>query len=160
MQIHLIWAQEKDGGIGIKGKLPWSIPQDLQNFKNITLNSTILMGRKTWESLPFKPLPKRRNIVLSRKKYINSECYKSAKECIDNLKEEKIEKLFVIGGSNLYKRFITIADELHITHVDENTENIDTYFPQTIEEIEQNFKKVNQYQLSKNAIYSNWNRIK
>ena len=64
MEIHIIWAQEKNGGIGKNGKLPWNIPEDLQNFKKITLGSTILMGRKTWDSLPFKPLPDRRNIIL------------------------------------------------------------------------------------------------
>ena len=66
MEIHLIWAQDYDGGIGKNGQLPWYIPEDLKNFKKITLDSTIIMGRKTWDSLPFKPLPNRRNIVISR----------------------------------------------------------------------------------------------
>ena len=60
MEIHLIWAQENNGGIGKNGQLPWHIPEDLKNFKKLTLNSTIVMGRKTWESLPFKPLPKKK----------------------------------------------------------------------------------------------------
>ena len=77
MKIHLIWAQEINGGIGKNGKLPWHISEDLQNFKKLTLESTILMGRKTWESLPIKPLPKRRNIVLSSKKVADVECYTS-----------------------------------------------------------------------------------
>ena len=67
MEIHLIWAQDKNGGIGKDGKLPWHISEDLINFKKITSNNTIIMGRKTWESLPKKPLPNRRNIVLSSK---------------------------------------------------------------------------------------------
>ena len=65
MQIHLIWAQDQNGGIGKNGNLPWHIPEDLKNFKKITFGSTIVMGRKTWDSLPIKPLPKRRNIILS-----------------------------------------------------------------------------------------------
>ena len=65
MKIHLIWAQEKDGGIGINNDLPWHLSEDLKNFKKLTLSKPIIMGRKTWESLPFKPLPKRRNVVLS-----------------------------------------------------------------------------------------------
>ena len=77
MKIHLIWAQDKNGGIGYKGQLPWHIPEDLQNFKKLTLNSTILMGRKTWESLPIKPLPRRRSIVLTPKKNLEVESYQS-----------------------------------------------------------------------------------
>ena len=66
MDIHLIWAQDENGGIGQNGKLPWHISEDLKNFKSLTLNSTIIMGRKTWDSLPIKPLPNRKNIILSR----------------------------------------------------------------------------------------------
>ena len=68
MDIHLIWAQDENGGIGQDGKLPWHISEDLKNFKALTLNSTIIMGRKTWDSLPIKPLPNRKNIILSRTK--------------------------------------------------------------------------------------------
>ena len=63
MEIHLIWAQDFEGGIGIDGKLPWHISEDLKNFKQLTLDTKIVMGRKTWESLPIKPLPQRKNIV-------------------------------------------------------------------------------------------------
>ena len=72
MEIHLIWAQDKNGGIGKNGKLPWHVSEDLQNFKKIILNTHIVMGRKTWDSLPKKPLPKRNNIVLSSKKQCNN----------------------------------------------------------------------------------------
>ena len=65
MDIELIWAQDQQGGIGKNRKLPWHISEDLQNFKKITSGYPIVMGRKTWESLPFKPLPNRHNIVLS-----------------------------------------------------------------------------------------------
>ena len=65
MKIHLIWAQDENGGIGKDGNLPWHISEDLKNFKRLTSSFTILMGRNTWESLPVRPLPKRRNIVLS-----------------------------------------------------------------------------------------------
>ena len=83
MKIHLIWAQEHDGGIGKNGRLPWHIPEDLKNFKKITLNSTIVMGRKTWDSLPFKPLPKRKNIVFSRNKIDGIDTYDNIDKCID-----------------------------------------------------------------------------
>ena len=65
MEIHLIWAQDLNGGIGKDGKLPWHISEDLKNFKKITSNHPVIMGRKTWDSLPIKPLPNRRNIILS-----------------------------------------------------------------------------------------------
>jgi len=70
MKFHLIWAQDENGAIGKNGDLPWHIPEDLKNFKKLTLNKPIIMGRKTWDSLKFKPLPKRRNIVLSSQKEI------------------------------------------------------------------------------------------
>ena len=84
MIIHLIWAQEKDGGIGINNSLPWHISEDLKNFKKITLNKPIIMGRKTWDSLPFKPLPHRRNIVLSSLSMNEVECYTNLENCLES----------------------------------------------------------------------------
>ena len=101
--IDMIWAQDESGGIGKNGKLPWNISEDLQNFKKITLGHPIIMGRKTWESLPFKPLPKRRNIVLSSQKVDNIETYNSIDKCLSTLCSEDIEKIFVIGGRSIYK---------------------------------------------------------
>ena len=158
MKIHLIWAQEMNGGIGKDGMLPWHISEDLQNFKKLTLDSTILMGRKTWESLPIRPLPKRRNIVLSSKKVSDIECYTSTEECIEKLVDDGTEKLFVIGGSTVYRNFIHRADELHITYMDEITEGIDTYFPVTMLKIKKEFKKINEIELSKKVIYTQWVR--
>ena len=156
MQIHLIWAQDENGGIGKDGVLPWYISEDLQNFKTLTLGSTILMGRNTWESLPVKPLPERRNIVLSSKTLSDVECYTSIEECIVALDSDGIEKLFVIGGSTVYQNFIHQTDELHITLVDEMTEGIDTYFPVTILKIQQKFEKIEERVLTDNAVYSHW----
>ena len=156
MKIHLIWAQDNNGGIGKKGKLPWHIPEDLKNFKKLTSGSTILMGRNTWESLPARPLPHRRNIVLSSKKVTDVECYTSIEECIKKLNNEGINKLFVIGGSTVYRNFINRADELHITDVDEMTQGIDTYFPATMLKIKNEFEKINETKLSNKAIYTQW----
>ena len=156
MKIHLIWAQEINGGIGKDGKLPWHISEDLQNFKKLTHDSTIVMGRKTWESLPIRPLPERRNIVLSSKEVANTECYTSVEECVDTLDGGNIQKLFVIGGSTIYLNFIHRADELHITQVNEMTQGIDTYFPVTMLKIKKQFEKINETELSKKAIYTQW----
>ena len=160
MKIHLIWAQDKNGGIGYKGQLPWHIPEDLQNFKKLTLNSTILMGRKTWESLPIKPLPKRRNIVLTRKKNLEVESYQSIDECLTKLTNDNTDELFIIGGSTIYNSFIDKAEQLHITLVDEKTKHIDTIFPLNIDQLEKKFEKIKENKLTKNVTYSNWCKIK
>ncbi len=156
MKIHLIWAQDKNGGIGKDGNLPWHISEDLKNFKKLTSGSAILMGRNTWESLPIRPLPERRNIVLSRKVLSDVECYTSLEECIETLDGDGTEKLFVIGGSTVYRNFIHRADELHITQVNEMTQGIDTYFPVKMLKIKNEFEKINEIELSKKAIYTQW----
>ena len=117
MEIHLIWAQDKMGGIGKNGKLPWHITEDLQNFKKVTLNQTVIMGRKTWDSLPIKPLPNRHNIVISRSLQKNVTTYQSYNECIKQLNKNNIEKAFIIGGRSLYKLFFDNAKYLHITNI-------------------------------------------
>ena len=156
MKIHLIWAQDQNGGIGKEGKLPWNISEDLKNFKKLTLNSTILMGRHTWESLPIKPLPNRKNIVLSSQNMPEVESYSSVKECVEKLDAQGTSTLFVIGGSKVYQKFIHRADELHITFVDINTVGIDTYFPVTLLKIKEEFKKISELELGDDATYSHW----
>ena len=88
MNIELIWAQDEQGGIGKNGKLPWQISEDLKNFKKITSGFPVIMGRKTWNSLPFKPLPNRRNIVLSSSMVKGVETYESIQNCINKLENE------------------------------------------------------------------------
>ena len=101
MDIHLIWAQDKNGSIGINGDLPWHIPQDLKNFKKITLNQVIVMGRKTWDSLKLKPLPKRRNIVLtSQHKIQDVDVFNNVNELLKSLIDSKEKQIFIIGGAH------------------------------------------------------------
>ena len=159
MQIHLIWAQDKNSGIGKNGKLPWHISEDLKNFKKLTSGSTILMGRNTWKSLPVRPLPQRRNIVLSSKEFPDVECYPSVDKCIKALDNDGTGKLFVIGGSTVYRNFIHLADELHITQVNEMTHGIDTYFPVTMQKIQQEFEQIEEWNLSDNSVYSHWVKL-
>ena len=156
MKIHLIWAQDQKGGIGKNSKLPWHIPEDLKNFNKLTLNATIIMGRKTWASLPIKPLPGRRNIVLSSNSIADVESYNSAEKCIEILYTDDVRKIFVIGGVQIYRHFIHLSDELHITFVDEETDGIDTYFPVSILTIKNEFNKVEEYALGKKALYTHW----
>ena len=159
MQIHLIWAQDKNGGIGENGQLPWHISEDLKKFKEITLNSTVIMGRKTWESLPIKPLPNRDNIILSSKKQSDGITAMSLEDCMMILKRMKVNKIFVIGGRSIYKLFYNLADVLHITFIDIQNENIDEYFPLTIDDIKNNFKQTDKQILNSNATYTYWEKL-
>ena len=156
MEIHLIWAQEYNGGIGKNGALPWHIAEDLKNFKKITLHYPIVMGRKTWESLPVKPLPNRRNIVLSSKPITNIEVYHNIESCIQKLTDETISKIFIIGGSSIYKLFFDYATHLHITIVDIKSKNLDTFFPIDFNIIKQKFLEHTTYKISNIANYSLW----
>jgi len=158
MEIHLIWAQDNNKGIGANGKLPWHVPEDLQNFKKITTNSTIVMGRKTWDSLPIKPLPNRRNIVLSQKIQKNVETFSSGKSCIKKLKLEKTEKIFIIGGRSIYNLFYNQAHFLHITKIHLLNLNINEYFPIDMLDIKQKFFKMNEKKLSPQATYTLWGK--
>ena len=156
MEIHLIWAQDFQGGIGKNGKLPWHISEDLKNFKKITLNSTIIMGRKTWDSLPIKPLPQRRNIVLSSQENNNIETYHTYNECIDSLK--KLDKIFIIGGRSIYKLFFKKATALHITYINIIEPGIDEFFPIDTETIKKQFQKISEKILNDNATYTCWRK--
>lgn len=120
--------------IGANGDLPWGkIPKDMKHFRDITIGHPVVMGRKTWESLPeeYKPLPGRENIVLTR----NASSVKTSKgpviifENIDSILEiAKVEDVFVIGGAEIYRLFIPYAESLHVTFVHGEFEG-DAYFP-------------------------------
>ncbi|MDB4859475.1 dihydrofolate reductase [Candidatus Marinimicrobia bacterium] len=158
IEIHLIWAQDESGGIGIEGKLPWHVRSDLKNFKKITLNSVIIMGRKTWDSLPVKPLPKRTNIVLSRTMKSEFNTFASYDECLKSLKSNNIKKVFIIGGRSVYKLFFNEAHYLHITHININKNGINEFFPISFNEIKNNFSQTSKTKLSSEATYSQWKR--
>lgn len=123
----LIAAHDPNLVIGNNGKLPWRYPEDLKHFKKHTLGNVIIMGRGVFEELGEKPLPGRRNIVLSRtKKYGNVESYISLKEALINIESEEV---FIIGGGVLYKETLPTADRLIITQIKKEYEG-DTYFPE------------------------------
>ena len=159
MKIHLIWAQDKNGGIGEDGKLPWYVSEDLKHFKQLTLNSTIIMGRKTWDSLPTRPLPKRNNIVLSSTNQLDATTYHSLEECLNALKDQPIENIFIIGGRSIYQLFFHLADYLHISFINIKNDNINEFFPFDIITIKHQFKQIDEKNLSKNAIYTYWEKL-
>lgn len=131
MSISLIAAFSQNHCIGKNNKLPWNIPEDLAHFKAITKGNVVIMGRKTWESLPniFRPLPDRKNVVISRqldyKVPQNVECFSSLSLALEKFKNEK---LFIIGGEQLFKEGLDLADTLFITHVHRVVEG-DAFFP-------------------------------
>lgn len=126
--ISIIVAMTKDGLIGKDGDLPWYLPEDFKHFKKTTQNGTVIMGRKTYESIG-KPLPNRNNIVLTRSKKEIKGCdvAHTFKQAIE-LSKRYDGKTFIIGGGNVYKQGLGVADELIITWVKKNYEG-DTYFP-------------------------------
>lgn len=141
MKIKLIAAIGKNNELGNKGGLPlWNLKTDMERFKNLTSGKTVVMGRKTFEGFPekFRPLPNRRNIVLTRDQSWSApgaEVFSSFQDIIPLLckeGQEEVEQVWVIGGGEIYKQLIDKADELHITHVDANFD-ADTFFP-TIDE--------------------------
>ncbi|MDE6291493.1 MAG: dihydrofolate reductase [Muribaculaceae bacterium] len=117
--------------LGSQGDLVWHISADLKNFKNLTMGHPVIMGRKTWESLPKRPLPGRLNIVVSHSLWNleGSVCVQSPEEALEASLEEEMP--FVMGGAQIYETFLPMADELYITRVDSMPEKkIDCWFPE------------------------------
>jgi len=123
--VAIIAALAPNRGIGKDGKLPWHIPADLRRFKKLTMGHTILMGRKTWQSLGTS-LPGRRTVVISRTPVPGVETYGSIEKALASLQGE--ERIFVIGGGEIYAQLIDRADELYLTMVDREVD-ADTFFP-------------------------------
>jgi len=136
--ISIIVAVSEDWGIGKDNELLWHISEDLKRFKRLTTGKTVVMGKKTWESLPRRPLPGRKNIVLTdnTKEFIENAvtCY-SIEDALSKCSGD--EEIFIIGGGSIYRQFMPIADRLYITHVHKKA-TADIYFP----EIDLNIWKV------------------
>lgn len=130
MKISLIVAVAEDRAIGDKGNLLWHLSSDLKRFKAITTGHTIIMGRKTYDSLPNGALPNRRNIIISRqlKSLKDAEVYSDIDEALKATSDEDI--VYIIGGGEIYKKTFPRADELHITIVHKSYPEADTRFPE------------------------------
>lgn len=129
MKISLIAALDKNNIIGNKGEIPWSFKEDFKYFKEKTLNSPVIMGRKTYESIG-KPLPHRINMVLS-----SDETYKPHEDVLVVSSPKKAlslcigsDEVFICGGSKIYEEFMPLADNMYLTHIDGQFEG-DIYFP-------------------------------
>jgi dihydrofolate reductase len=128
VNIQLIWAQARGGVIGADGALPWHLPEDMALFRRLTTGSTVVMGRRTWESLPerFRPLPGRTNVVLTSDPVWSADGAFRAGSVPDVLSEH--EELWVIGGGAVYTAFLPHADRLVVTEVDLQVDG-DTWAP-------------------------------
>lgn len=127
--ISIIAAIAENGAIGLDGKLLYWLPADLRRFKALTTGHTIIMGRKTFESLPKGALPNRRNVVLSRSKqdFPGAETYASLTEALASCSAD--EDIYIIGGASVYAEALPLADRLCLTEVHDTPKAADAFFP-------------------------------
>jgi dihydrofolate reductase len=137
--VGVIWAQSEGGIIGNEGAMPWHLPEDLAHFKALTLGNPVIMGRKTWESLPqrFRPLPGRRNIVVTRQTQWGDDGAKVAHSVDAAIElatasdepDEPDETVWVIGGAEIYSQALGCAQRLEVTEIREHFDG-DTHAPE------------------------------
>ena len=139
--ITMIAAVAQNGAIGYKNKLIYWLPNDLKRFKQLTTGHTILMGRRTFESLPKGALPNRRNCVLTRSQRAlpGCECFRTWDEFIATSMPD--EEIYIIGGASLYKNLLDKVDRLCLTEIDDTPTNADTFFPDYKEEWEEAWRE-------------------
>lgn len=129
--IHIIVAIDRDGAIGRGGDLLYHISDDLRRFKALTMGNTIVMGRRTFDSLPRGPLPGRRNIVVSRREGLSidgAEVYADLDSALAAAADGPGDT-FIIGGAEIYRQTLDRADRLHLTLIEASTPGADTFFP-------------------------------
>ena len=137
--IAAIVAIDNNWGIGYDGELLERIPEDMEYFRELTENNIVIMGRKTWDSLPKKPLQGRSNIILSRTLQRDSWIYDSEAHYIQFISKATKNELesfrksstqfFVIGGGQIYEQLLPYCDTVYLTHIGKDHKNVDTYFP-------------------------------
>ncbi len=137
MIVSLIAAVDSKNGIGLNGIMPWGhIKEDMQFFRSTTTGYAVVMGRITFESLGCKPLPNRKNIVISSNinnelsdKYDNLFYEKSFEDTISKLLLERHNQIFIIGGESIYRKALDYADIIYLTHIDKDY-SCDRFFPE------------------------------
>lgn len=156
MKVILVVAHGKNFEIGKDNKLLWHIPEDLKQFKSKTLGKTILMGRKTFESIG-RPLPGRTTVVITSNKnwsYPGVATFPSVTSALSSLQKKETNEVLVVGGGLIYKETISLAHELWVTEIDYEGE-ADTYFPH----YQNLFEKKEELFLSPRAVFSIWQRL-
>ncbi len=132
MNISIIVAIAENRAIGFENKLLYWLPNDLKRFKALTTGHTIIMGRKTFESLPKGALPNRRNIVLSRQdiEFTGAERFSSLQSALEQCKDN--EEVYIIGGASVYQEALPLADKLCVTHIEDTPSQADAFFPEIV----------------------------
>ena len=131
MPLHLILARATNGVIGHQNQIPWQLPEDMAHFRQLTMGHPVIMGRKTWDSIPprFRPLPGRTNIVVTRQPDWHETGAMSAPNLREALQKcEKSAQIWVIGGAQIYAEAQSLAHDAHITEIDKAFEG-DAYAP-------------------------------
>ena len=127
--LSLVVARARNNAIGKAGDIPWHAPEDLAAFQRETTGGALIMGRRTWESLPFRPLKNRLNIVVTRDAGLWETTAPSPEAAIDIAKAAGHTRLYGIGGETIYRALLPHADRLLITEVDLTVESADAFFP-------------------------------
>ena len=128
--LTLIAARARNSAIGKGNEIPWHAPEDLRMFQRETLGGALIMGRKTWESLPVKPLKNRLNCVVTRDASLTEHTFTSVEAAIDFASCEGHRRIYGIGGESIYREMLPLADRLLITEVDLEVAQADAFFPQ------------------------------
>lgn len=126
-ELHLIVAHARNGAIGIDGKVPWYLPEDLKHFKRTTLGKPVIMGRKTWESLG-RPLPGRKNVVITRQADYVAEgacVVPTIEAALEAVKDEPVA--FIMGGAQIYEQTLPLVKVAHVTVINADYD-ADAYF--------------------------------
>ena len=128
--LTIIVAIDEHNAIGRQNDIPWHLSGDLKRFKALTMGHTVIMGKNTWDSLPFKPLKGRRNIVVSRSMSAREDCevVRSVEEAVALVGKD--EEAFVMGGAGIYEQMFGMVDRLIVTHVHLRVEDADRFFPE------------------------------
>ncbi|WP_343535292.1 dihydrofolate reductase [Pedobacter sp.] len=148
-QISIVVAISENNAIGKDNQLLWHLPADLKHFKNITTGHTIIMGRKTYDSIG-KPLPNRRNIIITRQNGLSIEGVEVVNSLDEALALCKTEaEVFVIGGAEIYKQAIAVSHRIYLTRVHQEFE-ADAFFPELDNEIWKEIEKVDHLPDEKN----------
>lgn len=130
-EVVLIWAQDLDGAIGVAGGMPWHLPEDLAHFKRVTMGHSVVMGRRTWESLPAsaRPLPGRVNYVLTRDETFRDHGAIPVRSLEEALEATAGTTTFVIGGGQVFAEAMKYANRLIVTHVEMWVSSADVFAP-------------------------------
>ncbi len=128
----MVWAQGRNGAIGRDNTIPWRVPEDVARFKELTLGHPVVMGRKTWDSLParFRPLPGRRNIVVTRSGGWSADGAIVARSVEEALSLAGDDTVGIIGGGEIYRAALPFATDLCVTEIDVEVEGADAFAPE------------------------------